>query len=261
MHLGDADRQSKSKGVVFFFFLNSSLRAQRLLQGKPWLGWSFRRGRAARGAAAGGRTARLGTQARALLCLAAAAGADLCPVLGVNAREIPASPGTLLPSRDAAKCRTATRAERLQPWSSAVPPGWACPILLCIWKEKLVTNTDPRYCELTELLAVPCLQRGEDTLTMALAPVLMTKPPAHRTLHARCQPDFSTRAPEGSKHSSSSCQQLPGHEKQQERFQPTAGTSELLLRLCWQEHRLQGSANLLEARMEQRLHRVSSCPC
>lgn len=65
-----------------FFFLNSSLHAQRLLQGKPWLGWSFRRGRAVRGAAAGGRTARPGTQARALLCLAAAAGADLCPVLG-----------------------------------------------------------------------------------------------------------------------------------------------------------------------------------
>lgn len=103
---------------------------------------------------------------------------------------------------------TATRAECLQPWSSAVPLGWACPMLLCIWKEKLVPNTDPRYCELTELLVVPCLQ--------------------------------------------------PGHEKQQEHSQPPAGTSELLLQLCWQEHRLQGSKNLLEARMEQRLHRASS---
>lgn len=103
---------------------------------------------------------------------------------------------------------TATRAECLQPWSSAVPLGWACPMLLCIWKEKLVPNTDPRYCELTELLVVPCLQ--------------------------------------------------PGHKKQEERSQPPAGTSELLLQLCWQEHRLQGSKNLLEARMEQRLHRASS---
>lgn len=97
---------------------------------------------------------------------------------------------------------------------SACSPGaqqcrWGGPVrCFCASGRRSSFLTDPRYCELTELLIVPCLQ--------------------------------------------------PGHKKQEERSQPPAGTSELLLQLCWQEHRLQGSTNLLEARMEQRLHRASS---
>lgn len=97
---------------------------------------------------------------------------------------------------------------------SACSPGaqqccWGGPVrCFCASGRRSSFLTDPRYCELTELLVVPCLQ--------------------------------------------------PGHKKQEERSQPPAGTSKLLLQLCWQEHRLQGSTNLLEARMEQRLHRASS---